>query len=124
MDDKKLVQNNYFHQIRELYKIPEYRDQSLISDSDIFPIFVRYFTNIMDNQLCTEKRKNNLIVSYIRQLSYLYWEEPDKSFVQVNCKALFDIFKYRVLQNENKEEREYVYRQYEMTRRKQKSNSP
>lgn len=109
-DDKKLVQNNYFHQIRELYKIPEYRDQSLISDSDIFPIFVRYFTNIMDNQLCTEKRKNNLIVSYIRQLSYLYWEEPDKSFVQVNCKALFDIFKYRVLQNENKEEREYVYR--------------
>lgn len=108
-DDKTLLNNNYFNQIIKICYINEYSDNK-ITDIEIEYILYKYFVSIINNQLSTEKVKNQLIVNYFYELSQFSWKTSDNSIVSADSKTLLDIFMEYVLKNENYKEREYIYK--------------
>ena len=108
-DDKTLLNNNYFNQIIKICYIDEYSDNK-ITDIEIEYILYKYFVSIINNQLSTEKVKNQLIDNYFYELSQFYWKTSNDSIVSAESKTLLDIFRKYVLENENYKEREYIYK--------------
>lgn len=108
-DDKTLLNNNYFNQIIKICYINEYSDNK-ITDIEIEYILYKYFVSIINNQLSTEKVRNQLIVNYLNELSHFYWGKSNDCIVPVDSKTLLDVFKEYVLKNENHKEREYIYK--------------
>lgn len=108
-DDKTLLNNNYFNQIIKICYINEYSDNK-ITDIEIEYILYKYFVSIINNQLSTEKVKNQLIVNYFYELSKFFWKTSNDSIVSAESKTLLDIFMEYVLKNENYKEREYIYK--------------
>lgn len=70
----------------------------------------KYFVSIINNQLSTEKVRNQLIVNYFYELSKFFWKTSNDSIVSAENKTLLDIFMEYVLKNENYKEREYIYK--------------
>ena len=108
-DDKTLLNNNYFNQIIKICYINEYSDNK-ITNIEIEYILYKYFVSIINNQLSTEKVRNQLIVNYFYELSKFFWKTSNDSIVSVESKTLLDIFMEYVLKNENHKEREYIYK--------------
>lgn len=108
-DDKTLLNNNYFKQIIKICYINEYIDNK-ITDIEIEYILYKYFVSIINNQLSTEKVRNQLIDNYFYELSQFSWKTSNDSIVSAESKTLLDIFKEYVLKNENHKEREYIYK--------------
>ena len=108
-DDKTLLNNNYFKQIIKICYINEYSDNK-ITNIEIEYILYKYFVSIINNQLSTEKVRNQLIVNYFYELSKFFWKTSNDSIVSVESKTLLDIFMEYVLKNENHKEREYIYK--------------
>lgn len=108
-DDKTLLNNNYFNQIIKICYIKEYSDNK-ITDIEIEYILYKYFVSLINNQLSTEKVRNQLIVNYLNELSHFYWGKSNDCIVPVDSKTLLDVFKEYVLKNENHKEREYIYK--------------
>lgn len=108
-DDETFLKNNYFNQIIKICYINEYSDNK-ITDNEIEYILYKYFVSIINNQLSTEKVRNQLIVNYLNELSRFYWEKSNDCIVSVDSKTLLDVFKEYVLKNENHKEREYIYK--------------
>lgn len=108
-DDKTLLNNNYFNQIIKICYINEYSDNK-ITDFEIEYILYKYFVSIINNQLSTEKVKNQLIDNYFYELSQFSWKTSNDSIVSTESKTLLDIFMEYVLKNENYKEREYIYK--------------
>lgn len=108
-DDKTLSNNNYFNQIIKICYIDEYSNNK-ITDIEIEYILYKYFVSIINNQLSTEKVRNQLIVNYFYEISQFSWKTSNDSIVSAESKTLLDIFKEYVLKNENHKEREYIYK--------------
>lgn len=108
-DDKTLLNNNYFNQIIKICYIDEYSNNK-ITNIEIEYILYKYFVSIINNQLSTEKVRNQLIVNYFYELSKFFWKTSNDSIVSVESKTLLDIFMEYVLKNENYNEREYIYK--------------
>ena len=108
-DDKALLKNNYFNQIIKIRYINEYHNNEITEKEVEFILYI-YFVSLINNQLCTEKVRNQLIFNYFNNISRFYWKKSDDSLLSSDSTALLTIFIEYVLKNDNHKEREYIYK--------------
>lgn len=108
-DDKALLKNNYFNQIIKIRYINEYHNNEITEKEVEFILYI-YFVSLINNQLCTEKVRNQLIFNYFNNISRFYWKKSDDSLLSSDSTALLTIFIEYVLKNDNHKEKEYIYK--------------
>ena len=99
-DDKALLKNNYFNQIIKIRYINEYHNNEITEKEVEFILYI-YFVSLINNQLCTEKVRNQLIFNYFNNISRFYWKKSDDSLLSSDSTALLTIFIEYVLKNDN-----------------------
>jgi len=104
--DQQLLKNNYFNEIKEIYLLDIYINKS-ISNDEVEIIIFKYFNSIMNNDICTENVREQLVEGYMKELLKLNWK-TNSAGVNPDVNTLLKILNCYVLKNNNIKEREYI----------------
>lgn len=107
--DKVLLNLKYLYEIMDLYWLDEY-EKNKIKNSEIQQILDEYIFALSQNQLCSIKCKNKMISDYIYKLSRFTWKSGSE-LLQVDQIALLKVLKFYIIENENIDEREFIFKE-------------
>lgn len=106
-NDQLLLENNYFRQIIEIDLLDIYKEKK-VSNAEIERIIYIYFDSLMNNSLCTEKVRKQLVEEYVAALMKVQWNTIEKG-IEPDVNGLLNILKYFVLKNSNLDDRNYIF---------------
>ena len=106
-NDQLLLENNYFKQMIEIDLLDIYKEKR-VSNAEIERIFYAYFESLMNNSLCTENVRKQLVEEYVEALMKVQWNTNEKG-VEPDINGLLNILKYFVLKNSNVDNRNYIF---------------
>lgn len=107
-DDKVLLGLNVLTVIMDIPLTDDYKEGKITSD-DLEWIYYRYFNALIHNRYCTVETKKELVQKYIHELSRVNSLDNGKILLTEEQLALLNIFRYRVFQNSDQEERKFIY---------------
>ncbi|NCD07049.1 MAG: hypothetical protein EOL97_13100 [Spirochaetia bacterium] len=98
------------YELRKYDKIINFLEENVLIDDDV-KIFILYklFDALYNNEVFTKKEKVNILNEFISQLTYM-GDKPD-SFIQDKQKILLMILKYKILDNTNYNQSEFLIMQ-------------
>lgn len=106
-NDQLLLENNYFDQIIKI-DLQEVYIQNKISNSEIESALYVYFDSLINNRLCTESVRKQLIEDCIATLMKGQWTTNEKG-VEPDVNTLLNILNKFVLNNDDLGERKYIF---------------
>lgn len=106
--DSKISEIDYLQDITELYFINLYKEKK-VSDSLIAMMYYRYFKAIEENVICSPSLRSQLIKQFIKKMTRDCSDDKEKKLTNEQ-KVLLGILKRDIIQNENPNEREQLYK--------------
>lgn len=109
LNDQELLNNNYFEQLKQFYKDGKY-NKDAFKDSDIVTIFSLIINSIISINSCSFKAKSQLLKDYLNIMTQGNWGRKDDYGLGLNYKVIYEVFFYKVLINDNLNEKKYVFK--------------
>lgn len=106
-NDQLLLENNYFQQMIEIDLLDIYKEKK-ISNVEVESIFYVYFDSLINNSLCTENVRKQLVEEYIAALMKVQWNTNEKG-IEPDVNGLLNILKDFVLKNNDVNARNYIF---------------
>lgn len=106
--DSKILETDYLRDITELYFIDLYKEKK-VSDSLMTLMYYHYFGAIKENVICSPMLRTQLIKQFIKRMTKGYLEDKEKKLTNEQ-QVLLGILQHDIVQNENVNEREFLYK--------------
>lgn len=106
--DSKISEIDYLQDITELYFVDLYKEKR-VSESLIAMMYYRYFKAIKENVVCSPRLRSQLIKQFIKKMTRDCSDDKEKKLTNEQ-KVLLGILKRDIIQNENPNEREQLYK--------------